>query len=192
MRRYYEILGIRPGASRDEIRQAYRNLAKIYHPDRNPSEEAKHKFIQIQNAYEILTDDVRRMQYEAMVMNDARNREDSERRERVYRVWIEHQQKQAKFRQAHGQAAQREPKKMELSPSARLLHLVTNIFFMCLFGAILVVPIQRYFAQQELPESQQRSILFFIFPALIGVLFLCFGYYYWFVLKEDSKQHRTK
>lgn len=192
MRRYYEILGLRPGASREEIRQAYRRLAKLYHPDVNPSNEAKQKFILIQNAYEILTDDARRLQYESMVLNDARNREDAERRERVYKVWVEHQQKQARYRQAYGQAAQKVTPKPALTPGARLLQLITNTFFMCLFIGILVVPIHRYFEQLNLPESQQRSILFFIFPALLGVLFLSFGYYYWFVLKEDNKEHRSK
>lgn len=189
MRRYYEILGLHPGASRDEIRQAYRRLAKLYHPDRNPSEGAKQKFIQIQNAYEVLTDEARRLQYEAMIINDARNRHDAERRERVYKVWVEHQQKQAAYRNAAGAASRKAPEP-PLSPGAKMLHFGINVFFMCLFAAILVVPIHRYFAQQELPESQQRSILFFIFPALIGVLFLCFGYYYWFVLKEDHKHQR--
>ena len=192
MRRYYEILGLRPGATREEIRQSYRRLAKLYHPDRNPSEEAKHKFIQIQNAYEILTDDVRRMQYEAMVLNDSRNRQDNERRDQVYKVWIEHQQKQATFRQGNDHTGQRVNSTPPLSKGARMLHLVTNVFFMCLFAAILIVPIHRYFEQQKLPEAQQRSILFFIFPALLGVLFLCFGYYYWFVLKEDQKTTRSK
>ncbi len=53
--RYYRILGLNPGAPEREIKRAYRNMAKLYHPDMNPSEAAHHKFLQITEAYEILT-----------------------------------------------------------------------------------------------------------------------------------------
>ena len=52
-RDYYEVLGINKGATDDEIKQAYRRLAKKYHPDRNPGdEEAAKKMQQINAAYE--------------------------------------------------------------------------------------------------------------------------------------------
>lgn len=50
----FKILGLQPGASPDEIRRAYRKLAKKYHPDRNPSAAAADQFIAIQSAYEQL------------------------------------------------------------------------------------------------------------------------------------------
>lgn len=53
-REIYKILDLRYGASKDEIKNAYRQLAKKYHPDINPTEEAKLKFIQINKAYEYL------------------------------------------------------------------------------------------------------------------------------------------
>lgn len=53
--RYYRILNLSVGASEREIKRAYRNLAKLYHPDINPSEVAHQKFLQITEAYEILT-----------------------------------------------------------------------------------------------------------------------------------------
>jgi len=53
--RYYRTLGLAQGASDREIKRAYRNLAKQYHPDMNPSEAAHQKFLQITEAYEILT-----------------------------------------------------------------------------------------------------------------------------------------
>lgn len=54
MEEYYHILGISGDANRQEIRQAYRKLAKKYHPDHNPAPDAERQFIRITEAYEIL------------------------------------------------------------------------------------------------------------------------------------------
>lgn len=53
--KYYTILGLSPGASESEIKRSYRNLAKLYHPDKNPSRQAHEKFLKITDAYQILT-----------------------------------------------------------------------------------------------------------------------------------------
>ncbi|MCI6819446.1 MAG: DnaJ domain-containing protein, partial [Campylobacter sp.] len=58
----YETLGIAKGASNDEIKKAYRKLAKEYHPDINKSPEAEEKFKEINAAYEILSDEKKREQ----------------------------------------------------------------------------------------------------------------------------------
>ncbi|NLY77689.1 MAG: J domain-containing protein [Tissierellia bacterium] len=63
---YYKILGVSKNASKDEIKRAYRKLAKKYHPDLNPgNKEAQEKFKDINEAYEVLSDDSKRSQYDA-------------------------------------------------------------------------------------------------------------------------------
>ncbi len=62
---YYEVLGVSRSASTDEIKRAYRKLAKKWHPDRNKgSKEAEEKFKAIGEAYEVLTDPDKRAKYD--------------------------------------------------------------------------------------------------------------------------------
>jgi molecular chaperone DnaJ len=64
-RDYYEVLGVQKGATKDEIKKAYRKLAIQYHPDKNPgNKEAEEKFKEATEAYEILADDQKRPAYD--------------------------------------------------------------------------------------------------------------------------------
>ena len=74
-RSYYDVLGIREGATETTIKQSYRNLAKKYHPDKNKGNTvAQDKFIEISNAYETLSDDKKRKEYDhELKFGDVRN-----------------------------------------------------------------------------------------------------------------------
>lgn len=63
-RDYYEVLGVDRSATRDRIKQAYRQLALKYHPDRNKSAGAEDKFKEIAEAYAVLSDDAKRREYD--------------------------------------------------------------------------------------------------------------------------------
>ncbi|CCH41019.1 Chaperone protein [Wickerhamomyces ciferrii] len=62
---YYKVLGLSKGSGEKEIKSAYRQLSKKYHPDKNPGDEdAHHKFIEVGEAYEVLGDESKRKLYD--------------------------------------------------------------------------------------------------------------------------------
>src|SRR4030065_2667891 len=64
-RDYYEVLGVQKGgASKDEIKDAYRKLAMQFHPDRNKDVGAEERFKEISEAYAVLSDDQKRQTYD--------------------------------------------------------------------------------------------------------------------------------
>lgn len=65
MKDYYKILGVAKEASKDEIKKAFRNLAKKYHPDKNKDDEsAIKKFQDVSEAYEVLSDEKSKEEYD--------------------------------------------------------------------------------------------------------------------------------
>ena len=97
-RRYCRALGVEPTASVKEITKAYRKLALKYHPDKDPSDAAKEKFFEIHQAYEALTDDVKRAAMQARRAGEARqaaarSQMDEKRRQQI--VELEEREAQA-------------------------------------------------------------------------------------------------
>ena len=63
-RDFYDVLGVRKDATKDDIKAAYRRLALQYHPDRNKSPEAEEKFKEISEAFAVLSDEGKRKQFD--------------------------------------------------------------------------------------------------------------------------------
>lgn len=61
---HYAILGVSPGATAEVIKTSYRKKANQYHPDKNPAPEAAMRFREVQEAYEVLSDETKRKAYD--------------------------------------------------------------------------------------------------------------------------------
>lgn len=80
MKDLYKILEIRKEANKDEIKKAYRALAKKYHPDRNSGDaEAERKFIEVNKAYEVLSDERLKKEYDERFNQKTSTNEKSKR-----------------------------------------------------------------------------------------------------------------
>lgn len=83
---YYKVLGVDKNATQEEIKKAFRKLARQYHPDLNPNDEsAKDKFQQINEANEVLSDPEKRKKYDAYGEN-WKHAEEFEAQQRQYQA----------------------------------------------------------------------------------------------------------
>jgi DnaJ-domain-containing protein 1 len=187
MKNYYAALQLDEGADEDAIKKAYRTLAKQYHPDINPEPQARERFLEIHEAYEYLMDPSRRAAFERRYERRTISKEELERRERIYREWLRHQQEAARER-ASGYARQTfdEFSESRWYKVAKGVNKLYNVLFLLFCVAVISIPVYKYIEQQDFPEDEQRSFVYFAVPIIAGLVFATWGYYYWFILKHDD------
>jgi curved DNA-binding protein CbpA len=187
LKNYFEILELTPLASEHDIRRAYRRLAKQHHPDINPDPRSRDQFIMIHEAYEFLMEPSRRVSCAEYVHRPRISQEELERRERIYKVWVEYHQDIARKRaEAFAKAQAEQLYEDRWYKLIMRVNMVYNLLFLVFCLAVIVLPIYKYFADRQLPESRHWPFYYCILPIFTGLLFACFSYYQWFVVKNDD------
>ncbi len=177
MKDYYQILGVSKTASQSEIKTAYRNGCKQFHPDKNAHPDAHLRFIEIHEAYEFLGDEKQRKAYDL-----ARIRKVTPNYEQYYR------QKEYAARNRAREYARQDFEQFKKSKYYKLAVGVNNGFnylFLSICLLIIVVPIYMYILQQDLPEKDQRPFIGFLVPIVMGFAMGLWASYYWFIKKQD-------
>ena len=171
---YYKILGIEKEASTFEVKRAYRDMAKKYHPDVNSTPEAKEKFILMTEAYEILAEPKKRHFYDLHFGAQgkmSRAYRESRTKTAAYNEWLASARKRAADR---SQMAYDEFLK---SPFYKRASIVTSGIFLGMLGMgvfLILYPVFRYVTIQDVKALYGMLYLFpigtaFILSGIIGI-----------------------
>jgi len=176
---YYKILGLPKGASKEEIKRAYREKAKRYHPDRNKHPRAAEAFVLINEAYEMLTNPV--------VLKSSEG-EDLEKRRKYYGNSKAGEQGFDERREAARKRAEmnaeRSFEQFTKSPIYKTAMVVSSMldFFAVFFSVLMIIfPFMAYLATSE----EDREGIYGMFSLSIIGFILLIGYWK-YVIKGDN------
>lgn len=180
---YYRILGIRQGASDDEIRKAYRRKAMVFHPDRNHSDDAQDNFIRITEAYEYLTSHPH-----------GRNITEEEARKN-YEAWVEYRRAEARKRaERYARTTYSDFKKSPLYKSTTVIDGTMVFLGMTLAVMVIAVTIFGYTYRHRIASSPQDepSLSLAVVTLTIGVLYLVISLFYLGAWLDQEKKRKQK
>ena len=198
---YYRILGVDSQASEQEIRIAFRKKAMEYHPDRNKAADAGDRFKEINAAYLLLTDPVRRSQYDRSQRAE-RERTEKMRREQIWKEQVRREQaqreqaqreqvqrEQAQREQAQREQAQREQAQREQAQreQARQGHALPEDAALEHARHVQTQQARQEQARQEQAQrakARRRGCCWFIAGVILTALIAGGAYYYWTTLPE--------
>lgn len=187
MKNHYQTLGISENADSEEIKNAYRRLAKKYHPDLNQNSiEATEKFRTIQEAYEVLSDDVRRSNFDYNKQNNQSNE--------IY--WEEYFRKQEaekryKFeeqrRKEEEQRQQEAEEDREINYKRSIDHFYLNLFSLFFICIMFVIVFGRILFRESFTSEPSK----FVVILFVGVVI---QYYVRLLIKnqEEISKYRKK
>ncbi len=182
---YYRLLGIRQGASEDEIRKAYRRKALEYHPDRNRSENAQEMFIRVTEAYDYLTSHPhgRNITEEEVMRN--------------YQAWVAYRQSEARKRAEHyARTTYAAFRKSPLYKSTSVIDGTTVFLGLGLAVAVILMTVfgYTYRLRHAASEQDKPSVTLALVSITIGIIYLSISIIYlsaW-IAQEKAKKNNKK
>lgn len=166
---YYRVLGLRQGASDDEIRKAYRKKAMEYHPDRNSSPDAHEMFIRITEAYEYLTSHPH-----------GRNMSEAELR-RNYQAWVDYRRAEARNRaEAYARASYAEFRKSSIYRSTTVIDGTMVFLGLILAVTVIIMSVYGYHYRMKVASTpiEEPSLTLAAASFIIGCSYLVISMFY--------------
>lgn len=180
---YFEILGLPDNSSIDEIKKAYRKKARLYHPDINPSPNAKDQFISLTEAYEFL------------ISNHEKIKADEQAYEQAMEDWRKYRQDRSRKRATvYAHASYVTFKNTKFYKTTRIFDGTTIIFSFIISIMVLIYTIYGYTfrLKHPVPGLGKPSVFAFIMLLLLGMIFFIVSFIYLRAYQETSKKHKKK
>lgn len=180
---YYKVLGLRQGASDDDIRKAYRKKAMEYHPDRNPSPDAQEMFIRITEAYEYLTTHpYRRNITEEEVMAN-------------YQAWVDYRRAEARRRaEAYAKTSYAEFRKSPIYRSTTVIDGTMVFLGLLLATMVIIMSVYGYTYRMKMASSsrEEPSLLLAAVTFIIGCSYMIISVIYLSAWMAQQKKKRKQ
>jgi hypothetical protein len=178
---YYEILGIPLNSSIDEIKKAYRKMARMYHPDINPAPDAKDHFILVTEAYEFLM-----ANHDKIKLNDQAYNEAME-------DWRKYRQNRSRKRAtAYARTSYGTFKNTKFYKTTRIFDGTAIIFSFIVSIMVLIYTIYGYTYRLKHPIAglDKPSVFAFIMLLFLGMIFFVVSFIYLRAYQETSKKRK--
>jgi hypothetical protein len=178
---YYKILGLPAGSSVDDIKKAYRKMARLYHPDLNHSAEAKDLFISATEAYEFL------IAYHSKILNEEKDYEQAMEDWRKYR-----QVRSRKRATAYARAPYSTFKNTKFYKTTRIFDATIIIFSLIISVMVIVLTIYGYNFRLHhfIPGVEKPSVFSLIMLLALGMIFFVVSFIYLRAYRETSKKQK--
>jgi len=180
---YYKILGLTVDSSVEEIKKAYRIKARLYHPDINPSPNAKDLFISITEAYEFL------------LANHDKIKHDDQAYYQAMEDWRKYRQDRSRKRATvYSRTSYGAFKNTRFYKTTRIFDGTTIIFSFVISIMVLVYTVYGYVyrLRHPIPDLEKPSVFVFIMLLLLGMIFFVVSFIYLKAYQETSKKQSKK
>jgi hypothetical protein len=179
---YYEILGLSSNCSIQEIKNAYRIKARLYHPDINPSPDAKDLFIRVTEAYEFL------------LANHNKFKTDDQAYRQAMEDWRKYRQDRSRNRaSAYARASYVNFKNSSLYKTTRIFDGIRIIFSFVVSILVIIYTVFGYIwrLKHPVPGLDKPSVFSFVMLLLLGMIFFVVAFIYLKAYQESSKKHNN-
>jgi hypothetical protein len=180
---YYELLGLPADSSIEEIKKAYRKKARLYHPDINPSLNAKDLFIRITEAYDFLITNHEKISADAQSYNQAMEE------------WRKYRQNRSRNRaKAYTRTTYSTFKKTQFYKTTRIFDGTTIIFSLAISIMVLIYTVYGYIfrIRHPIPGLEKPSVFAFIMLLFLGMVFFVVSFIYLKAYQETNKRRKKR